>query len=107
MFEKLIRNLLNRNITIDKAEIKQNKFAEMLDILRAYPARGFKYIDLKMQKVFMMDGKKLFMGLKMEYYHFLKCMIWKMIAMINNQIDISEQIKFNDLLEQMKEEQKI
>ena len=30
-----------------------------------------------------------------------------MIAMINNQIDISEQIKFNDLLEQIKEEQKI
>ena len=27
--------------------------------------------------------------------------------MINNQIDISEQIKFNDLLEQIKEEQKI
>ena len=35
------------DLTLDKAETKQNEFAEMLDILRAYPARGPKYIDLK------------------------------------------------------------
>ena len=46
-FEKLIKDIRNKNTTIDKAEIKQNKFAEELDELRAYPARGFKYIDLK------------------------------------------------------------
>ena len=34
-------------MTIDKAEIKQNEFSEKLDNLRAYPARGFKYVGLK------------------------------------------------------------
>ena len=37
--KKLIKYLHNRNITIGEAEIKQNKFAEELDKLRAYPAR--------------------------------------------------------------------
>ena len=82
MFEKLIRNFLSRNITKDKAEIKQNKFAEMLDILRAYPERGFKYIDLKESvfknaKRFYIGWEKIVlkMGLKTEYYHFLKWMM--------------------------------
>ena len=35
------------DLTLDKAETKQNEFAEMLDILRAYPARGPKFIELK------------------------------------------------------------
>ena len=34
-------------MTIIKAEIKRNKFVEKLDELRAYPAREYKYIDLK------------------------------------------------------------
>ena len=34
-------------MAIDEAEIKQNKFAEKLDELRAYPAKRSKYIDLK------------------------------------------------------------
>ena len=34
-------------MTIDGAEIKQNKYAEKIDELRAYPARGSKYIGLK------------------------------------------------------------
>ena len=38
--EKLIKYLHNRNITIGEAEIKQNKFVEDLDKLRACPARG-------------------------------------------------------------------
>ena len=29
-------------MTIDDAEIKQNEFAEKIDELRAYPARGSK-----------------------------------------------------------------
>ena len=76
-FEKLIKDIRNKNTTMDEAEIKQNKFAEKLDELRADPARGFKYIDLKesvfkiKKKKFMTVGKKLLMGLKMEYYHFL------------------------------------
>ena len=65
---------------IDAAEIRQNKYAEKLDELRAYPAKLSKYIDLnesafKNVKNFMTDGKKLFTGLKMEYYHFLKKII--------------------------------
>ena len=40
-------DLFNRNITIDKEEIKQKELAEMLNALRAYPARGSKYTDLK------------------------------------------------------------
>ena len=46
-FEKLMKDIRNKNLTIDKAEIKQNKFAEKLDELRVYPARRSKYIDLK------------------------------------------------------------
>ena len=46
-FEKLIKDIRNKNMTIDEAEVKQNKFTEKLDELRAYPARGSRYIDLK------------------------------------------------------------
>ena len=31
-------------MTIDEAEIKQNKYAEKLDELRAYPARGLNIL---------------------------------------------------------------
>ena len=34
----------------------------------------------------MTDGKELFMGLKTEYYPFLKRMVKKLIVVINNQI---------------------
>ena len=34
-FEKLIKDIRRKNITIDEAEVKQNKFAEELDELRA------------------------------------------------------------------------
>ena len=61
-FEKLMKDICNKNLTIDKAEIKQNKFAEKLDELRVYPARRSKYIDLKESvfenvKNFVTDGK--------------------------------------------------
>ena len=46
-FEKLIKYIYNRDMTIDEADVKQNEFAKQLDELRAYPARGSKYIDLK------------------------------------------------------------
>ena len=42
--EKLIKDILSKNMTIDGAEIRQNKYAEKLDELRAYPARMPKYI---------------------------------------------------------------
>ena len=48
-------------MTIEEAEVKQNKFAEKLDELRAYPARGSKYVDLKeflkKQKILITVGK--------------------------------------------------
>ena len=46
-FERLIKDIPYKNMTIDKAELKQNKIAEKIDDLRAYPARGSKRIDLK------------------------------------------------------------
>ena len=90
-FEKLMKDICNKNLTIDKAEIKQNKFAEKLDELRVYPARQSKYIDLKESvfenvKYFVTDGKKLFMGLKATYYRSLKRVVQKLIIVINNQI---------------------
>ena len=78
-------------MTIDEGEIKQNEFTEVLDKLKVYPARGYKCIDLKESvskntKFFMTDGRKFAMGLKMEYYHFLKRLLWKPIGVINNHI---------------------
>ena len=69
-----------------KAGIKPNEFAKQLCELKAYLAfngcllRRPKYIDLKnvllkVQKRFMTDGKKLFMGLKIKYCCCLKKMI--------------------------------
>ena len=42
--EKLIKDIHNKSMTIDKAEMKQNKFAEKIDELRAYGAKGSKYL---------------------------------------------------------------
>ena len=67
-FEKLLKYILSIIITIDKTKIKQNKFDEQLDELRAYTPRG-KYIGLK-ESVFknaenFFDGwKKLVNGFK-------------------------------------------
>ena len=44
-FEKLIKDIHCKNIAIDEAEIKQNEFTRNIDELRAYLARGSKYID--------------------------------------------------------------
>ena len=45
--EKLIKEILSKNMTVDEAETKQTKYTEKLDELRAYPGRGSKYISLK------------------------------------------------------------
>ena len=45
-FEKLIKDIFSKNMTIDEAEIKQKKFAEQVDELKDYPTRVSKYIDL-------------------------------------------------------------
>ena len=82
--EKLIKDIHTKNIKIDEAEMKENKFSENLDEQRDYPARGSKYKDLQesfsknvKKKENMTNVKKLFMDLKMEYYHLLKRMVIK------------------------------
>ena len=45
--ENLIKDLFNKNMTTDEAEIKQRNFSEKPDKLRVYPARGSKYIESK------------------------------------------------------------
>ena len=46
-FDKLSFTGSNKSMTIEEAEVKQKKFTEKLDDLRAYPARESEYIDLK------------------------------------------------------------
>ena len=45
--EKLSKDIYNGDMAIDEADIKPNEFAKQLDELKAYPATGSKYIDLK------------------------------------------------------------
>ena len=45
--EKLIKDIHNKNMTIDEARIKQSEFDEELDKLKAYSARGSKLHWLK------------------------------------------------------------
>ena len=56
-------------MTIDKAEIKQDKFNEKLNELQAYSVLHKKL------RFFMKGGKKLIMDLKMEYCCSLRQML--------------------------------
>ena len=104
--KKLIKDPHNRNMTIDKAEIKQNEFAEKHDDLRAFPAKTSKYIDLK--KSVSKNVKKFYDGWEKIVYGFKKGILplSKKDDMktdsSDQQSDISDtrrQIKFNDFLE--------
>ena len=78
---KLIKDIRNKNIPIEEVETKQNKLAENLDDLRAYPARGSKFIDLKEGAFTNVKNlydvlKKNVNGLKIKNYcHFLKRLV--------------------------------
>ena len=91
-FETLIKDIRNKNIPIDKVETKQNKLAEKLDDLRAYIARGSKFIDLKESAFTNVKNlydvwKKNVNGFKIKNYcHFLKSLVRKLIVIINKQI---------------------
>ena len=45
--ERLYKDIPYKNMTIEKAELKQNEIAEKIEDLTAYPARGSKCIDLQ------------------------------------------------------------
>ena len=66
--EKLIKDILSKNMTIDEAKIKQIKYVERLDELRAYPARGSKYIGLK--ESVSKNVKKIYDGWEKIVYGF-------------------------------------
>ena len=91
-FETLIKDIRNKNIPIEEVETKQNKLAENLDDLRAYPARGSKFIDLKEGAFTNVKNlydvlKKNVNGLKIKNYcHFLKRLVRKLTVIINKQI---------------------
>ena len=104
--EKLIKGLHNRNMTIDKAEIKQNEFAEKHNDLRGFLAKASKYIDLK--KSVSKNVKNFCDGWEKIVYAFKKGILplSKKDDMKTDsgdqQPDISDnrrQIKFNNFLE--------
>ena len=111
--EKSINGILSKNMTKDKAEIKQNKYAEKLDELRAYPVRRSKYISLKESvsknvKHFHDEWEKIVYGFKNGILPLLKKDKMKTDSG-DQQLDISdtpEQRRFNHFLLQIKEEQK-
>ena len=113
--EKLIKDILSKNMTIDEAEIKQIKYVETLDELRAYPARGSKYIGLKESVSKNVKKKKNYDG-----WEKIVCGFKNGILLLPKKedtktdsgdlqldiLDTPEQRRFNDILSQIKEKQK-
>ena len=69
-----LENLYCRNMTIDDAEKKQNKFDGVLGALSEYSAKKKEYIDAKNKlldnaKNFCKGREKIIEGLKIEYFH--------------------------------------
>ena len=106
--EKLIKDILSKNMTIDRVEIKQNRYAEKLDELRAYSARVSKYIDLKESvfknvKNFYDEWEKIVYGFKNGILPLSKKDNMKTDS-ADQQLDIldtPEQRRFNDFLDQI------
>ena len=110
-FEKLIKDIRSKNMIIDEKEIKQNKFAENLDELRACPARRSKYVDLKESvsknvKNFYDGWEKIVYGFKNEKLLLSRKGDTKTDSS-DKQTDVLDTLKqktFNDFLSQIKEE---
>ena len=111
--EKLIEDILSQNMTIDGPETKQNKYAEKLNELRPYPARGSKYIGLKESvsknvKTFYDWWEKIVYGFKNGILPLPKKD--DMTTDSGDQeldiLDTPDQGRFNDFLSQIKGEQK-
>ena len=83
-FKELFRDIYYRNMSINKAEKKQNEFNAALSVLSGYSPRDGKYIKAKNE---LLDnaknfykGRKIFLkGLKIEYFYSLK-KIFKVIV---------------------------
>ena len=100
-------------MTTDRAEIKQNKYAEKPDELRDYPASMSKYIDLK--ESVSKNAKNVYDGWGKNVYWFKNGILpfSKRDSMksgsTDQQLDIldtTEPRRFNDFISQIKEEQK-
>ena len=109
--KKLIKDIHSKKVTIDWAEIKQNEFFKKIDELRAYPARGPKYIDLKKNvskniKIFYDRWKKIVYGFKKKILPLSKKADVKTDSGDQQPhiLDTPEQKRFNDYLRQIKEE---
>ena len=106
--DKLIKDIRNKNMAIDKAEIKQNKFAEKLDKLKAYPAKRSKYINLK--ESVSKNVKKFYDGWEKIVYGFKNGRLpLSKKSGDDQQPDISdapEEKRFDNFLKQIEEEQK-
>ena len=98
-------------MTIDVAEIKQNKYAEKFDELRTYQARGSKYIDLK--ESVSKNAKKVFDGWEKIVYGFKNGILLPLKKndmktdsgdQRSNILDTPGQRRFDDFLEQIEEE---
>ena len=112
-FEKSIKDIFSKNMTIDEAEIKQKKFDEQVDELKDYPTRVSKYIDLKKSasknvKNFHDEWEKIVNAFKNKIMPLSK-KIDEKTDRDDQQPDIldaSEQKRFNDFLSQIKEEKR-
>ena len=108
--KELIKGICDKNMTIDVTERKLDEFAKMLDALKAYPAKKSKYVKLKENlskyaKIFYGGWEKTIYGFKNEILPVSK----KDDLKTDQQLRIlgtPEQTKFNDFLEQIKEDQK-
>ena len=111
--EKLIKDILSKNMTVDEAEIKQNEYAEKLDKLSPYPARRSKCIGLT--ESVSKNAKKIYGGWEKIVYGFKNGILllsqkgYMKTDSALQQLDIldtSEQRRLNDFSSQIKEEQK-
>ena len=111
--KKLIKDILSKNMTIDWTEIKQNKYAEKPDELRAYLARVPKYIDLK--ESVSKNVKKIYDRWEKIVHGFENgiLLLSKKDDMKTDSadqqldtLDTTEQGRFKEFLSQIKEEQK-
>ena len=73
-FKEFIRDIYQRDMSINEVERKQDEFNVVLNALSRYSSRDQKYIEAKNEllenvKIFTRGEKKLLTILKMEYFY--------------------------------------